>query len=73
MLCADALNWEAQQTEPQHSGTQVTLTYIIWYTAYSICILSNSDGSKKLPDDGRLLPKYVGACILNKGVVQFNA
>jgi hypothetical protein len=24
---------------------------------------SNSEGSKKLPDDGRLLPKYVGASI----------
>jgi hypothetical protein len=29
--------------------------------------------SKKLPDDGRLLLKYVGACILNKRVVQFSA
>jgi hypothetical protein len=31
------------------------------------------DESKKLPDDGRLLPKHVGACIMNKGVVQFSA
>jgi hypothetical protein len=47
----------------------------IWFnnTTYSICISSNSDGSKKLPDDGRLLPKYVAASILNKGVVQFGA
>src|SRR5215510_151907 len=29
------------------------------YTNYLICISSNSDGSKKLPDDGRLLPKHV--------------
>jgi hypothetical protein len=28
-----------------------------------ICISGNSDGSKKLPDDGRLLPKHVGASI----------
>jgi hypothetical protein len=26
-------------------------------------ISSNSDGSKKLPDDGRLLPKHVGAIV----------
>jgi hypothetical protein len=26
-----------------------------------------------LPDDGTLLPKHVGASILNKGVVQFSA
>jgi hypothetical protein len=31
------------------------------YTTHSICISSNSEGSKKLPDDGRLLPKHVGA------------
>jgi hypothetical protein len=43
------------------------------YTTYSICISSNSDESKKLPDDGRQLSKHVGACILNKGVVQFSA
>jgi hypothetical protein len=34
------------------------------------CISSNSEGSTKLPDDGRLLPKHVGACILNKGMAQ---
>jgi hypothetical protein len=33
------------------------------YTTQSICISSNSEGSKKLPDDGRLLPKHVGASI----------
>jgi hypothetical protein len=43
------------------------------HTAYSICISSISDESKKLPDDGRLLPKHVGASILNKGAVQFSA
>jgi hypothetical protein len=37
------------------------------------CISGNSDGSKKLPDDGRLLSKHVGASILNKGMVQFSA
>jgi hypothetical protein len=34
---------------------------------------SNSEGSKNLPDDSRLLPKHVGASIYNKGVVQINA
>jgi hypothetical protein len=29
--------------------------------------------SKKLPDDGRPLPKHVGAYILNKEAVQFSA
>jgi hypothetical protein len=28
-----------------------------------MCISSNSAGSKKLPDDGRLLPKHVGASL----------
>jgi hypothetical protein len=39
---------------------------------HSICISGNSDGSKKLPNDGRLLPKHVGASILNKGLVKFS-
>jgi hypothetical protein len=30
-------------------------------TRYMICISSNLGGSKKLPDDGTLLPKHVGA------------
>jgi hypothetical protein len=34
------------------------------------CISGNSEGSKKLPDDGRLLPKHVAASIYNKGMVQ---
>jgi hypothetical protein len=33
---------------------------------YSICLSSNPAGSKKLPDAGRLLPKHIEACILNK-------
>jgi hypothetical protein len=33
-------------------------------------ILAPRSGFKKLPDDDRLLPKHVGASILNKGVVQ---
>jgi hypothetical protein len=42
----------------------IYLFYIyILYTTYSICISSNSDGSKKLPDDGRLLPKHAGASV----------
>jgi hypothetical protein len=47
----------------------------IHYMIYHLFDLKsgNSDGSKKLPDDGRLLPKHVGASILNTGVVQFSA
>jgi hypothetical protein len=43
------------------------------YTTYLFYISSKSDESKKLPDDGRLLPKHVGACMMNKGLVQFSA
>jgi hypothetical protein len=39
-------------TEPRYSGTQGTIS-----------ISSNSEGSKKLPDYGNLLPKHVGASI----------
>jgi hypothetical protein len=51
------------------------LLYVIYfrYTTHSICISSNSEGSKKLPDDGRLLPKHVGASTQNKGVLQISA
>jgi hypothetical protein len=31
------------------------------YTTHPIFISGNSEGSKKPPDDGRLLPKHVGA------------
>jgi hypothetical protein len=44
----------------QHTG-HVTTRYMIYHPFD--CISSNSDGSKKLPDDGRLLPKHVGASI----------
>jgi hypothetical protein len=54
--------------------TLILLSVIyVRYTTYSICISSNSDESKKLPDDGKPQPKHVGACILNKGMVQFSA
>jgi cytochrome c oxidase assembly factor CtaG len=33
------------------------------YTTHSICISGNSERSKKLPDDSRLLLKHVGASI----------
>jgi hypothetical protein len=42
-------------------------------TTHSICTSSNTEGTKKLPDDGRLLPKHVGVSIQNKGVVQISA
>jgi hypothetical protein len=51
--------------------TQILLSVIYFgYTTYSICISSNSDESKKLPGDGRLLPKHVAVCVLNKGVAR---
>jgi hypothetical protein len=54
--------------------TLILLSVIYFrYTTYSISISSISDESWKLPDDGRPLPKHVGACIFNKGVVQFSA
>jgi hypothetical protein len=31
------------------------------FTIRPICISGNSEGSNKLPDDGRLVPKHVGA------------
>jgi hypothetical protein len=42
-------------------------------TTYLIRISSNSGGPKKLPDDGKLLSKHVGASIYNKGGVQISA
>jgi hypothetical protein len=42
------------------------------YTTYSICFSCISEGSKKLPGDGRPLPKHVGTSIWNKGVVQIS-
>jgi hypothetical protein len=39
--------------------------------SWKVCGLDHdSEGSKKLPDDVRLLPKHVGASIYSKGVVQ---
>jgi hypothetical protein len=54
-----------------HTG-HITTHYMI-YTTHSVCISSNSEGSKKIPDDGRLLLKHVGASIQNKGVVEISA
>jgi hypothetical protein len=51
-------------TNIRHTG-HVTIHYMI-YHPFDLY----SEGSKKLPDDGRLLPKYVGVTIWNKGVVQ---
>jgi hypothetical protein len=52
---------------PAHRPRNHTLYDI---PTHSICISSNSEGSKKLPGDGRLLPKEVGASIWNKEVIQ---
>jgi hypothetical protein len=54
-------------TTNRHTG-HVPTRYMIH--THSICISSNSEGCRKLPDDGRLLPKHAGASIWNKGVVQ---
>jgi hypothetical protein len=44
--------------------------------SYNACLCGLCAGvlwlTKKLPDDGRPLPKHVWACILNKGVEQFS-
>jgi hypothetical protein len=37
------------------------------HTLYDIPISHNPEGSNKLPDDGRLLPKHVVASTYNKG------
>jgi hypothetical protein len=42
------------------------------YTTHLVCISSNLEGSKKLPDDGRLVPKHVGASIHNKAIVHIS-
>jgi hypothetical protein len=44
-----------------------------WIRLSYLKFQGNSNESKNLPDVGRPLPKHVGACILNKGVVQFSA
>jgi hypothetical protein len=42
----------------RHTG-HVTTRYMIYHP--SVCISLNSGGSNKVPDDGRLLLKHVGA------------
>jgi hypothetical protein len=59
--------WFHGTTTVRHTG-HVTTRYMICHP--SVCISRNSGGSNKLPDDGRLLPKHVGANTYNKGVVQ---
>jgi hypothetical protein len=53
-------------TTPQATG-HIHLHYMINHLF--VLLSSNSHGSRKLPDDGRLLPKHVEACILNKEVI----
>jgi hypothetical protein len=47
-------------------------TYVC-YTTQSICISSNAEASKELLDDGRVLPKEVGASIWIEGVLKISA
>jgi hypothetical protein len=46
---------------------------VFWIRLNYLYRMVDSDETKKLPDNGRPLPKHVGACILNKGAVQFSA
>jgi hypothetical protein len=54
------LNIHNGTTTMRHTG-HVTAHYMIYHPFD--CISSNSEGSKKISDDGRLLPKHVGATI----------
>jgi hypothetical protein len=58
MLCDHSICFNIHK--PFHTLILLSVIYFI-YTTYSICISSNSNESKKLPDDGRPLPKHVGA------------
>jgi hypothetical protein len=57
-------------TTLRHTG-HLNIHYMI-PSIRSVFQVTNSDEPKKLPDGGRPLPKHVGACILNKGLVQFS-
>jgi hypothetical protein len=48
--------------ERKLTGVLLTVMYFR-YSSYLICISDTSGGSKKLSDDGRLLPKHVGSSI----------
>jgi hypothetical protein len=37
--------------------------------AETFLLSNNSRGHKKLPQDGTWMPKHVGACVSNKGVI----
>jgi hypothetical protein len=67
-LCA-GLSWFRLLYFPAEHTGHVT-PHIIRYTTHSICISNNSEGSKKLPDNGTLLSIHAGASILNKGMVK---
>jgi hypothetical protein len=43
--------------------THRPLNHIIWKTTLSVCIFTYLKRIQKLPEDGRLLPKHVGANI----------
>jgi hypothetical protein len=53
--------------------THRPLKHIIWKITKLICILTSLRWIQKLPDDGRLLPKHVGAGIQNKALVKICA
>jgi hypothetical protein len=55
---------------PAHRSRNHTLYDI---STVRFFISSNLGGSNKLPDDGRLLPKHVGASAWNKAAVQISA
>jgi hypothetical protein len=49
------IGWPLHLYRELHKYITIMMTIIIYF-----CISSNSEGYKKLPDDGRLLPKRVG-------------
>jgi hypothetical protein len=56
-----------------HTDSLLSVILYFRYTIHSIHTSSNLGGSKTLPDDGRLVPKDVGANTQNKGVIQISA
>jgi hypothetical protein len=70
MPCVPVCCCSVGTTRPRHTG-HVTTHYMI-YHLFDLYFSGNSGGSKKLPGDGRLLPKHVRASILNKEVLQFS-
>jgi hypothetical protein len=48
--------------------TQPTNIYSTWIQHNRFCLSSNSQGYRTLPEDGKWMPKHVGAWVINKAV-----